>query len=67
MRPILIASLLAVLAGCGLGETATVAAVGAKTKAQEVEQAQAIEQKVIGDVETANRQAEQRLRDAEAK
>jgi hypothetical protein len=55
------------LAACGLGDTATTAAVGAKTRAQELEQARAAQQRVIGDIDKATQQAEQRLRDAEAR
>lgn len=66
MRP-LVPLLAVVLAACGLGDTATSAAVGAKTKAQELEQAHTTQQRVIGDLDKANQQAEQRLREAEAK
>lgn len=55
------------LSACGLGETASSAAVGAKSKAQEIERAKEIQQQVVGDIDKANQQAEQRLRDAETK
>jgi hypothetical protein len=56
-----------VLAACGLGETATSAAIGAKSKAQEIEQAKETQRQVVADIDKANQQAEQRLRDAEAR
>jgi ABC-type phosphate transport system auxiliary subunit len=55
------------LAGCGLADTATSAAVAAKTKAAELERAKETQQKVVGDLERAQQQADQRLREAESK
>jgi len=56
---------LTILTACGVADTATTAAVGAKTKAQEIEQAKATEQKVVNDLQQAQQQADQRLRDAD--
>lgn len=58
---------LAILGGCGLTDTATSTAVGAKAKAKEVEQAKEIEQKVLNDLHQAQQQADQRLREADSK
>jgi hypothetical protein len=66
MRTIAILCSLALLAGCGVSETATSAAVAAKTKAQEVEQAKQTEQKVVADIQKAQDLEAQRLREAEA-
>ena len=59
--------LTAFLAACGLTETATTAAVSAKSQADQVEQAKAVEQKMLSDIQQAQQQADQRLRDADAK
>ncbi|MBU1237778.1 MAG: hypothetical protein KJ634_07570 [Gammaproteobacteria bacterium] len=67
MKTALIAISLACIGGCGLGDTAVTAAVAGKSKAQEVEQAQAAQQKVISEVQQAQQQADQRLRDAEGR
>jgi uncharacterized lipoprotein YmbA len=66
MKAILVLGALFALAGCGVSETATSAAVAAKTKAQEVEQAKQIEQKVVGDIQKSQQLEEQRLRDADS-
>jgi hypothetical protein len=66
MRTLTLLVAITTLCACGLGETATTAAVGAKTKAQEIEQAQAMKQQVVSDIEKANQQSERRLKDAEA-
>jgi hypothetical protein len=55
------------LSACGLGDTATSAAIGAKAKAREIEQAKELQQKVVGEIEKANQQNEERLRDAESR
>jgi hypothetical protein len=55
------------LAGCGIADTTTAAAVAAKTKAAEIERAKELQQKVVGDIEKAQAQADQRLREAESK
>jgi len=55
------------LAACGLVDTTTTAAVGAKSKAAELEQAKATQQKVLSDIEKAQQQSEQRLKEAESK
>jgi hypothetical protein len=60
-------TLIVALSGCGLGETATAAAVGAKTKAQEVEQAQAMKQEVVEEIDKANQLARERLNEAESR
>jgi hypothetical protein len=65
VRTGLVLCTLAVLTACGVADTATSAAVGAKTKAREVEQAKATEQKAINDVQQAQQQADQRLREAD--
>jgi hypothetical protein len=67
MRVLAIPGALILLAGCGVADTATTAAVGGKSKAQEVEQAKEIEQKMVNDLHQAQQQADQRLREAEAK
>ncbi len=54
------------LAGCGLGETATSAAVGGVDKAKELEQARALPQRVQVQFDDASRVARQRLEKAEA-
>jgi hypothetical protein len=65
MRGFVILGALTLLGGCGFADTATSAAVGAKTKAKEVEQAKQVEQKVVTDVQQAQQQADQRLREAD--
>jgi outer membrane lipoprotein-sorting protein len=55
------------LAACGLADTTTAAAVAAKSKAAELEQAKATQQKVLSDIEKAQQQSEQRLKEAESK
>lgn len=67
MRVPAILGALALLAGCGVADTATTAAVAGKSKAQEVEQAKEVEQKVVNDLQQAQQQADQRLREAEAR
>jgi hypothetical protein len=58
--------LLPLLGGCGLGETAsTAAAVGAAKKA-ELEQAQAAQEKLVGDLGQAQQAAAERQRAAES-
>jgi len=65
MKTVAILGTLTLLAACGFADTATTAAVGARTKAQEVERAKAIEQKVATDIQQAQQQGDQRLRDAD--
>jgi hypothetical protein len=67
MRTLALLVAITTLCACGLGETATTAAVGAKSKAQEVEQAQAMKQQVVNDIEKANQQARERLNEAESR
>lgn len=67
MKPVLFAITLACIGGCGLGDTAVTAAVAGKGKAQQAEQAQAAQQKVISDIQQAQQGADQRLRDAEGR
>jgi hypothetical protein len=55
------------LCACGLGETAGTAAAGAKSKAQEAEQAQAMKQHVVEEIDKANQQARERLNEAESR
>jgi len=64
-----IASVLAAfaLAGCGVSETAGTAATIATMKAQEAKQGQATKEQVLNQIDAANQQAEQRLKDAEPK
>jgi len=54
------------LAGCGV-ETAGTAATVAAMKAKEAKQGQETKEQVLKQIDEANRQAEQRLKDAEAK
>jgi hypothetical protein len=65
MRSLAVLGALTLLAGCGLADTATSAAVGAKTKAKEVEQAKQVEQQVVSDLQQSQQQADQRLREAD--
>jgi formate dehydrogenase assembly factor FdhD len=55
------------LSACGLGDTATAAAVGAKSKAIEIEQAKATQQHVVSEIDKANQQARERLDAAESR
>jgi hypothetical protein len=55
-----------VLAGCGV-ETAGTAATVAALKAQEVKQGQETKEQVIKQLDDMNKQAEQRLKDADGK
>jgi hypothetical protein len=55
------------LAGCGLADTTTAAAIAAKSKAAEVEHAKELQQKILDDIEKAQQQADQRLREADSK
>ncbi len=57
----------ATLSACGLGDTATSAAVAAKTKAREIEQAREAQRQVVDDLQKANEQAAQRMKEAESK
>jgi len=66
MSRIFIVCCLLALAGCGLGETATSAAVGGVAKAKEIEQARILSQRVQTQVDDAARVARQRLESAEA-
>jgi hypothetical protein len=58
---------IAMLAACGLGETAATAAVAGKNKANEVEQAQGLEQRIAGEIEKANQQRRERLDASESR
>lgn len=55
-----------VLAGCGV-ETAGTAATVATLKAQEVKQGQETREQVVKQLDVMNKQAEQRLKDADGK
>ena len=55
------------LAACGVSETASTAATVAAMKAQEAKQGQAAKEQLINQLDAADKQAEQRLKDAEAK
>jgi molybdenum cofactor biosynthesis enzyme MoaA len=57
----------ATLSACGLGDTATSAAAAAKTKAREIEQAREVQRQVVDDLQKANEQAAQRMKEAEAR
>jgi hypothetical protein len=57
----------AALTACGLGETAATAAVAGKNKANEVEQAQALEQRIASEIEKANQQRRERLDASESR
>lgn len=60
-------ALLALVAGCGLGETAgTVATIGAGKKA-ELEQAQANQDRLVKELDQTNRSVDERLRAAESR
>jgi hypothetical protein len=67
MKAVALLSSLCLLTACGLGETATSAAVGAKTKAAELERAKEVQQKIVGNIDKANQQAAQRLGEVDAK
>lgn len=55
------------LAGCGVSETATVAATAGAAKAREAEQAKAAPARVQGKLDEAMKQAEQKREGAEAR
>jgi hypothetical protein len=67
MKSLLPLTCLALLSACGLVDTTTTAAVGAKSKAVEVEQARETQQRVVSDIEKANQQARERLDAAESR
>lgn len=67
MRSTIIFCAAAALSACGLGDTATSAALNAKNQARQIEQASEIQRQAVADIEKANEQAAQRNRDAEAK
>lgn len=48
------------LTACGLADTATTAAVGAKTKADEMQQAKVLQEKVRSQLEQENQQVQER-------
>jgi hypothetical protein len=67
MKSLLPLTCIVLLSACGLGDTATAAAVGAKSKAIEIEQARATQQRVVSDIDKANQLARERLDAAESK
>ncbi len=66
MRLLLCIAATLVLAGCGVSETATVAATAGAAKAKEAEQAKNAPAQVQGKLDEAMKQAEQK-RDADAR
>ncbi|MCC6657029.1 MAG: hypothetical protein IT512_02465 [Rhodocyclaceae bacterium] len=56
-----------VLAGCGVSETATVAATAGAAKAKEAEQAKNMPAQVQGKLDEAAKQADQKRESAEAR
>lgn len=69
MRMLLLGFALAtdILAGCGVSETATVAATAGAAKAKEAEQAKNVPAQVQGKLDESLRQAEQKRGEAEEK
>jgi hypothetical protein len=67
MRPTIPLLCAATLSACGLGDTPTSAAAAAKTKAREIERAKEVQQQVVDDLQRANEQAAQRLKEAESR
>ncbi len=67
MRTAILLLCAATLSACGLGDTATSAAVAAKAKAREIERAREVERQVVNDLQKANEQAAQRMKEAESK
>lgn len=63
----LFAGLALVLAGCGVSETATVAATAGAAKAKETEQAKNAPAQVQGKLDESLKQAEQRREGADAR
>lgn len=55
------------LAGCGVSETATVAATAGAAKAKETEQAKNVPAQVQGKLDESLKQAEQKREDADAR
>ena len=55
----------AMLAGCGLAETGAAAAAGGASAAEQAKQAKQIEEKVVSDIEAAQKAADERLKAAE--
>lgn len=67
MRALTLLVAITALCACGLGDTAVTAAAGGKSKAQEIEQAQAMKQQVVEEIDKANQQARERLNEAESR
>jgi hypothetical protein len=67
MKALLPLTCLVMLSACGLGETATTAAVGGKSKAAELEQAREVQQKIVSDMDKAQQQARERMEAAESR
>jgi hypothetical protein len=67
MKSLLPLTCLVLLSACGFVDTTTTAAVGAKSKAVEVEQARETQQRVVSDIDKANQQARERLDAAESR
>lgn len=55
------------IAGCGLTDTATTTAAIAATKAKEAQAAKEAQEQILKQLDQANAQAQQRLREAEGK
>jgi hypothetical protein len=66
VRLFAIASALAVLSGCGLGETAVSAAAGSNAEVQQAQQAQAIEKNVQQQLDAAAKTAAAQRQAAES-
>ena len=64
LHPLIIVAL---LAGCGVSETATVAATAGAAKAKEAEQAKNMPTQVQGKLDEAAKQADQKREGAEAR
>ena len=64
LHPLIIVAL---LAGCGVSETATVAATAGAAKAKEAEQAKNMPAQVQGKLDEAAKQADQKREGAEAR
>jgi hypothetical protein len=67
MRSTIIFCTATALSACGLGDTATTAALNAKNQARQIEQARETQRQAVADIEKANEQATQRNREAEAR
>lgn len=66
MKTLALIMSVAMLSACGVSETAATAAIGGKSKAEEIEHAKVIEQRMLDDIDKANQQARERLDAAES-